>query len=99
MLGSALHPPGALPLDPTTFEKVDETFILRFAPYPEMPALCPRLSVYMDHLPGDIGRGGARQVQERVGDILRLADAAEGDLADQGLDDLLGHGLHRGPPR
>ena len=24
---------GALPLDPTTFEKVDETFILRFAPY------------------------------------------------------------------
>ena len=30
--GSALHPPGALPLDPATFEKVDETFILRFAP-------------------------------------------------------------------
>ncbi len=26
--GSALHPPGALPLDPATFEKVDETFIL-----------------------------------------------------------------------
>ena len=23
---------GALPLDPTTFEKVDETFILRFTP-------------------------------------------------------------------